>query len=613
MKRQTDNEGHSLRFILLTTIALGCVGFICVLGVAQALTAENQGSTPFTKTSGGTVTRIYPNPASLAAGRARKKRGYAGEICGGTVKCTPPLLYMGGNVEHSPTVYVILWGSNWNTTGSVLGRQLIKMYKSLSGSKYQGILTQYFDTTGRISSTVTLTTYTDTSVASPTSVNETKVREEALKAIKVNGWTNNSNSQFAVIPAPGSTYEAGFNTGFCGYHAYNVANQLAYSFIGYAGEEPFRACIAYDLSGNANNATSKTAAHEYAESATDPNLTAVAWATSDPKGEEIADICNKETDEMISGVWVQGLWDNYQNQCSLSDPAPVFVYAITGQASAVTSTTATLGGTVNAEGMQTKYHFEYGTTTAYGTSAPVPDGSAGSGTSNQVKSQAITGLAANTLYHYALVASNSTGTAKGRDRTFKTSPAGFVGASGNVKTFPEKVTFQAAVGGPAVECKSASGEPAGTWTAQASSENAEGAQEALENGPHLLLNIKKWGTCTGPVGLGAKVKCEMQIASSSAGGEKELGTAATNPPECLIEVGSENICTVKIPVSGNKGISAVKLENSEKELSLGYELKGVTTTLSETKELCKSLGVKSGKEGVVKTSNAYLLEGLKLS
>jgi predicted lipoprotein with Yx(FWY)xxD motif len=80
-----------------------------------------------------------------------------------------------------------------------------------------------------------------------------------------------------------------------------------------------------------------------------------------------------------------------------------------------------LHGTVYPYGTDTTYHFEYGTTTAYGQSVPVPDADAGTATIVAV-SQMITGLEANTTYHYRLVSTNS---AEGTplfsaDRTFST-------------------------------------------------------------------------------------------------------------------------------------------------------------------------------------------------
>jgi predicted lipoprotein with Yx(FWY)xxD motif len=66
-------------------------------------------------------------------------------------------------------------------------------------------------------------------------------------------------------------------------------------------------------------------------------------------------------------------------------------------------------GTVNPYGLDTTYHFEYGTTTAYGTSLPVPDVDVGSGQAAVAVSQTVTGAQPNTTYHYRLVASNSAG------------------------------------------------------------------------------------------------------------------------------------------------------------------------------------------------------------
>jgi hypothetical protein len=97
---------------------------------------------------------------------------------------------------------------------------------------------------------------------------------------------------------------------------------------------------------------------------------------------------------------------------------------VTTAASGVTSSAATLNGNVNPEGQSTTYHFEYGTTTSYGTTVPSPDGSAGSGTSAVNESFGLTGLTASTTYHYRLDATNGTGTTNGSDQQFTTSAGG---------------------------------------------------------------------------------------------------------------------------------------------------------------------------------------------
>lgn len=90
----------------------------------------------------------------------------------------------------------------------------------------------------------------------------------------------------------------------------------------------------------------------------------------------------------------------------------------------VTLTKATLNGVVNPNGKYTNYHFEYGTTTSYGTTIP-PSGEvfAGKGTTPLEVSTKLEGLTPGTTYHYRLVAhtKESTDTTYGGDHTFVTS------------------------------------------------------------------------------------------------------------------------------------------------------------------------------------------------
>jgi DNA-binding beta-propeller fold protein YncE len=89
-------------------------------------------------------------------------------------------------------------------------------------------------------------------------------------------------------------------------------------------------------------------------------------------------------------------------------------------ASQVSATTARLEAQLNPLGLPTTFHFEYGPSAAYGSSAPVPDASAGSGSEPTSVDVLVQGLTPSTTYHYRVVAHNALGTVEGPDRTFTT-------------------------------------------------------------------------------------------------------------------------------------------------------------------------------------------------
>ncbi len=90
----------------------------------------------------------------------------------------------------------------------------------------------------------------------------------------------------------------------------------------------------------------------------------------------------------------------------------------TGSASGVHRTNGTVEGTINPDGTDTTYHFQYGDTLGYGSSTAVA--SAGKGTAGAVVKETLTGLQPETVYHYRLVGENENGTNFGEDATFET-------------------------------------------------------------------------------------------------------------------------------------------------------------------------------------------------
>jgi DNA-binding beta-propeller fold protein YncE len=82
---------------------------------------------------------------------------------------------------------------------------------------------------------------------------------------------------------------------------------------------------------------------------------------------------------------------------------------------------AVLQGSIDPEGSEVHYRFEYGTTVSYGQQVPAGnEGVVATGTSPVTVNQAVYGLKPEQQYHYRLVASNAKGTTYGEDRVFST-------------------------------------------------------------------------------------------------------------------------------------------------------------------------------------------------
>ena len=93
----------------------------------------------------------------------------------------------------------------------------------------------------------------------------------------------------------------------------------------------------------------------------------------------------------------------------------------TGAATGITASSATLTGSIDPNGRATTYFFEYGSSTSYGTKTPTRG--AGSATTGQSETAAISGLQAGHTYHFRIVATSDAGTSTGKDAAFTTSSA----------------------------------------------------------------------------------------------------------------------------------------------------------------------------------------------
>jgi hypothetical protein len=114
-------------------------------------------------------------------------------------------------------------------------------------------------------------------------------------------------------------------------------------------------------------------------------------------------------------------------------------------------TSGTLTGSLNPNGLSTRWYFDYGTTTNYGSKTPTQ--TVGSGHSTMTITAPISSLSPGATYHFRLVATSSAGTSRSADATFVTAPAvtlqagalkvvhgNTVTLSGTVSTFTPGVT-----------------------------------------------------------------------------------------------------------------------------------------------------------------------------
>jgi hypothetical protein len=175
----------------------------------------------------------------------------------------------------------------------------------------------------------------------------------------------------------------------------------------------------------------------YAASAPGSNYPALKWryttkyVSTDGTGRYVM-----VRDDRITGAG-EGNWVFVPLSCLRQSPSelpentserlPPPPSATTGAATNVTSTSATLSGSANPNGLETHYYIEWGRESSKPYEAfaptPYPGEDIGSGTSTVNRSVTATGLQPDTVYYYRIVASSPTGTTDGALGSFTTSAA----------------------------------------------------------------------------------------------------------------------------------------------------------------------------------------------
>jgi Ricin-type beta-trefoil lectin domain/Putative Ig domain len=268
--------------------------------------------------------------------------------------CAEPdcdLVYGGGPVQHSPHVYLLLWGPDW-TSSSTAYVDLYYLYAGLgvpTHDTWSTITSQYGDGSGHpgFSGSVFEGAWQDGSPP-PDPVTPDDLAAEADGLASQLGISDRADAQIVVASQSGTCFSDGFAGScgavspsgvYCGWHAMSSAG-VPFTNLPYQLDAGTACGKNWINSGSAGtyDGFSTVAGHEYAESVTDPEA-GQGW--SDPadgiSGGEIADKCawggrtfgvsDPKGDVTLStGTFaMQSLWSNAAGRCVLTSAPHVTV------------------------------------------------------------------------------------------------------------------------------------------------------------------------------------------------------------------------------------------------------------------------------------------------
>ena len=277
---------------------------------------------------------------------AQRARGYARPRHGSSL-----LSYHGGTggigVETAPRVYLILWGSQWNSGDPSGEANLLEgFYHGVGGGSWLNSVTQYCQglSTGTFfcngagqsagnPSGIFAGYWYDNAAAAPSQPTQSQIASEAVRAAGHFGNTtaaSNASVQYVIASATGHN-SSGFGTQYCAYHSSTSSayGDVAYTNLPYITDAG-ASCGANFNGLGADAGITIVSGHEMAETMTDP-FPSTGWL--DGSGAENGDKCawissgqGAAADITLStGTFpVQSLWSNAFNNdtggCVLSYP-----------------------------------------------------------------------------------------------------------------------------------------------------------------------------------------------------------------------------------------------------------------------------------------------------
>jgi hypothetical protein len=248
-----------------------------------------------------------------------------------------PMQYGGGSVQHSPRLYLLLWGPSWSSTGS----DTTYLHNFLAGlgvqpsDNWSTIMNQYTDTTGHpaFSGSVLWGVYQD-STTPPSGATQSQLAAEADAFYQSQGLTDRVNTQI-IVATPSGTCPSGFYSpncsggsgSYCAWHSDTSVNSVPYTNLPYMPDAGSGCGEGRVNSPGTYDGYSIVEGHEYAETVTDPFPYSGWWDSLDSGGGEIGDKCawrNTADVTFSTGTFaMQPLWSNSANLCVMSSSGPV--------------------------------------------------------------------------------------------------------------------------------------------------------------------------------------------------------------------------------------------------------------------------------------------------
>jgi serine protease len=210
-----------------------------------------------------------------------------------------PLIYNGGSVQHSPHLYLLLWGPNWGSDPSqaASAAYMESFYAGLGAEprdSWSTITSLYGDSGGypTFTGSVYKGAFQDTSTP-PAGVDQNQLAAEADAFASTNGITDLNNAQIVVATQSGTCPQGFYSpscdggTGnYCAWHSNSNEPYTNLPYILDAGSGCGESILRSQYDG-----FSIVGGHEYAETVTDPFPSSGWWDASDPFGGEIGDKC----------------------------------------------------------------------------------------------------------------------------------------------------------------------------------------------------------------------------------------------------------------------------------------------------------------------------------